>query len=93
MSYKLYLDDERPCPEGWELATGFWEFKRIVNEKGVPDEVSFDFYLSDRYTGLDCAQYLMMVCQEKQVNFPKFWTHTASMLGGRAIRDFVREFS
>jgi hypothetical protein len=42
MTYRLYLDDVRPCPDGDVLARNFWEARRIVAERGFPNHVSFD---------------------------------------------------
>lgn len=42
MSYKLYLDDVRPIPEGWIGARSFEEFTDYIKKNGIPSEVSFD---------------------------------------------------
>lgn len=47
MSYKLYLDDVRPIPEGWIGVRNYDEFVKIVKEKGIPSEVSFDHDLGE----------------------------------------------
>lgn len=39
---KLWLDDIRPAPKGWEWVKSFHEFKSWVDAHGVPEEVSFD---------------------------------------------------
>lgn len=94
MSYKLFLDDERPCPDGWVLARDFWSFKRIINDMGIPSEVSLDYYLGDKYTGLDCAEYLMVKFQDDgKAPFPKVTSHSSSKNGRLIIEDFLKEFT
>ena len=69
MSYKLFLDDQRGCPQGWVLASNYTEFVKIITEKGVPDVIAFDHDLGDGgevyeegvspWTGWNCAKWLV----------------------------------
>lgn len=44
---KLYVDDERPAPEGWTLAKTFHEAYALLSEEGHKfTHVSFDWMLS-----------------------------------------------
>ncbi len=56
---KIYLDDRRPCPDRYVLATDYEEFVSLVEaNKGNIDEISFDYDLGGFRDGLDCAEYL-----------------------------------
>lgn len=47
---KLYLDDIREAPIGWDVVRSYDEFVRYIDENGVPDFISFDHDLSfDHY--------------------------------------------
>jgi hypothetical protein len=46
---KLFLDDVRPAPEGWELVKSYGEFVDWVTANGVPDVVSFDHDLAPEH--------------------------------------------
>lgn len=39
---KLFLDDQRPAPPGWDLVKSFDEFVAYFQQHGCPDVVSFD---------------------------------------------------
>ena len=45
---RLYLDDERPCPEGWTLARTPYEFFKLLEDEDLCNRVthiSLDWYL------------------------------------------------
>jgi hypothetical protein len=39
---KLFLDDMRPAPSGWDLVRSYQEFVDYVDKLGVPQVISFD---------------------------------------------------
>lgn len=39
---KLFLDDMRPAPLGWDLVKNYDEFVSYIETNGCPDVVSFD---------------------------------------------------
>lgn len=41
-SRKLFLDDQRPAPLGWDLVKSFAEFTNYIETHGCPDVISFD---------------------------------------------------
>lgn len=49
MAKKLFLDDVRPVPSGWELVKSYGEFVDWVAANGVPDVVSFDHDLAPEH--------------------------------------------
>lgn len=74
---KIYLDDnhmgDRPCPEGWEAAHNFAEFKKIIDdarEKQEPIEaISFDNDLGEgEPEGHKIMKWLSETCPELLVN-------------------------
>lgn len=63
--HKLYVDDIRPCPEGWTLARSFHEAIYILDTEWVT-EVSLDhdlgedsFYGNKEMTGRDILNWLI----------------------------------
>lgn len=64
MNRRLYVDDLRPCPEGWDVARNFHQ-AIVMLDTGDYDEVSLDhdiasFYGNKEMTGWDVLQYLIM---------------------------------
>lgn len=61
MNYKLYLDDERnPKTSGpWVIARSYDEFVKIISERGLPGEISFDNDIQTELEGYDCAKWLV----------------------------------
>lgn len=47
--YKLYLDDIRPCPEGFIKVRNYEEFVCFLKVYGMPDFISFDHDLADEH--------------------------------------------
>lgn len=85
---KIYLDDERPVPDGWQLATTPLEFFNIVVENlWKIDEVSFDHDLGDLWldgkeiSGYDCLQCFIQIHSMLRIPFPKISLHTANPQG------------
>lgn len=63
MTYKLFIDDERspPGPLGeWVVARSVFLAKHIIEQRGMPDFISFDHDLGeDVPTGYDLAKWLV----------------------------------
>lgn len=60
---KLYVDDLRPCPEGWDLALNFHEAIVMLSRENY-DVVSLDhdiasFYGNKEMTGRDILNWLI----------------------------------
>lgn len=96
--YKLWLDDERPAPEGWEWVKDANEAYTIIRS-GVVTEASLDHDLGNEpYTG-----YWLLHRIERDkfagipYNLPTFTIHSANPVGRknmeasmRAIANFER---
>src|SRR5574343_2097909 len=60
MSYKIYIDDERELPENYKdfyLVRTVREAITLIKEKGMPEFISFDYYL-DYGTTLPLIEYM-----------------------------------
>ena len=58
---RIYLDDERECPEGWVLARNGTELFKALDAlpAGMLTEISLDWYLgSGRDTGVEISERL-----------------------------------
>ncbi len=93
MSYKLYLDDERiPKENDFVIARTYEEACNIVSEKGLPSFISFDYWLQERYTGLDFAIWVIMYCLRENIEPSfKFKSHSADKVNGRKITEFLNK--
>lgn len=86
---KVYLDDVRPCPDGWVLVTTPEAAIELLG-KGTVEEISLDYDL-----GLDDMRsgYVVALWIEEQVHYnafvlPKISLHTANPVG-RARMEWV----
>ncbi len=82
---KLYVDDLRPCPEGWDVARNFHQ-AIVMLETHEYDEVSLDhdiasFYGNKEMTGYDVLQYLIMKKLEGETVPTKIHVHSANPVG------------
>ena len=96
MAYKLYLEDIRePKSEGWVIVRTFTEFVMIINERGVPDEISFDHDLGwddqnncEQKSGYDCAKWLV----ENNIVIENFKVHSANPVGKQNIESLLNNY-
>lgn len=102
---KLFLDDVRQPREAYVAHTNYnkifldhdWTIVRDVKEftehletHGLPDIVSFDYYLkSDWETGFDCAKILVRYCIKHKLQLPQYFAHSASYEGRTEILKFL----
>lgn len=103
MSWKLFLDDERPCPEGYVHAKDVWEMRQLVKEKGFPSHASLDFNLGfDNYdmrpkmSGVVAAGNLMSYYEDLDDNHPvkgkfTFSVHSSDEKMNQVMRKFLAE--
>lgn len=97
---KIYLDDVRNAPEGWELARNAQEFEHLyeANKQHVT-HISLDHDLGDNQkTGHDVVKYLMTnVVEEMKVskklisNFPLISCHSANPVGKKNIMNCIHD--
>lgn len=82
---KLYVDDVRPCPEGWDLALNFHQAITML-EATEYAEVSLDHDLGSYYgnkemTGRDILNWLIMVKIQGGYTPPIVHVHSANPAG------------
>lgn len=96
---KLYVDDLRKCPEGWELARTNTKAIRLLSF-GHVDEISIDHdivaYCSHRVsmpladeTFQPVAYYMALLPQAMRPN--KVTIHTANPSGGNRLYGILKE--
>ena len=76
---KVYLDDERATPEGWERV--YWpDEATALLEKGIVTEISLDHDLGDdeRGTGYDVVLWLEEAVVLNGFSPPKMKVHSAN---------------
>lgn len=76
---KIYLDDERPTPDGWVRV--YWPAEAIaLLERGGVMEVSLDHDLGDdqRGTGYDVILWIEEAVATRGFNPPKIVVHSAN---------------
>lgn len=74
---KLYLDDLRACPDGYELVRTVQEFKDYITANGVPELISFDHDLGGDETAMQCIHWLI----DKDYRINDYFLHTANPVG------------
>lgn len=90
---RLYLDDLRPTPEGFERAYDFEEFVKYISQNGLPDFISFDHDLGEGKTGLDCAKFLVEYCLDNQIHKINFQVHSQNPVGKENIEFLLKNFN
>ena len=91
--YRLYLDDIRnPKSKDWIIVRNYDEFVKCIEEKGLPDELSFDHDLgeNDTKTGYDCAKWFGEYCWDNGLPFPKWNVHSANPVGKENIENYLK---
>ena len=80
MPIKIYLDDERPCPEGWVLARWPDEVIHLLQTEDV-EEISLHHDLGDdqRGTGYDVVVWIEKMVVTRGYVPPKIRVHSANV--------------
>ena len=89
---RLYLDDLRPTPEGFDRVYNYEEFVEYLERKGLPDFISFDHDLGEDSSGYDCAKYLVAYCLEHQRSLPDYQVHSQNPVGRENIERLLENF-
>jgi hypothetical protein len=119
MSYSLFLDDFRypeDCfeythqtvyiDEQWVIARSYDEFVKTIQEKGIPEVISFDHDLADEHytdfhgydeyqekTGYHCAKWLIEYCLDNNLDIPKFiFIHSMNPVGAQNIASLFNTY-
>ena len=89
---KLYLDDERPCPEGWVLATTASEAISRLDEGGVT-HLSLDHDLGppEAGTGYDVMVWIeVKTWYDPSWPIPEITIHSANPVGVDRMKSVLR---
>jgi hypothetical protein len=122
MAYNLFLDDYRQPSRCsyvkkenqkyyfeylWEVVKNYKEFVSIIEEKGLPDMVSFDHDLADVHydnksrkehfkyypeTGLDCMKWMINYILENNLPPPKVLIHSMNPAGAENMKQLFNNF-
>lgn len=96
---KVYLDDIRPCPAGWELVSNFHEAICFVdNNWHKITEISLDhdissFYGNKEMTGYDVLMWIIQMVETGQRD--KSFTigvHSQNPVGRRKMIDTIQQY-
>jgi hypothetical protein len=88
---KVFLDDERPTPDGWRRV--FWPDEAIrMLESGVVEEISLDHDLGDdsRGTGYDVILWIEEAVALRAFDPPKIVVHSANTSAAEKMRAGIR---
>lgn len=93
---RLYVDDLRPCPEGWDVARNFHQ-AIVMLDTGDYDEVSLDhdiasFYGNKEMTGNDVLQYLIMKKLEGAKVPTTIHVHSANPVGVKKMQEDIDRY-
>lgn len=97
--WKLFIDDERvpetifgngECAEGWTIARSSMQAMTLVEEKGMPAQISFDHDLGAEDTGAHFLKWLIEYAIEKEITFvPKCTVHSQNPAGAKSIKSLI----
>ena len=84
---RIWLDDERPMPEGYDIhcKTGFNAIITIAANDYKIDFISFDHDLGDGCTGYDVAQYIERLAYRGTIGRVGWEVHSANPVGRKNI--------
>ena len=117
--YNLYLDDFRDPRDSafykgeaiynlveWEVVRNYDDFVKIIEEKGIPEIISFDHDLAvshyelqlpyDQYTektGYHCAKWLIYYCIDNNKKLPaEILIHSMNVAGSLNIKSLFESY-
>jgi len=86
---KLWLDDERPAPDGWELVKTALECITALRCNEY-EEISLDHDLGDGGTGYDVLLYIEAeVHRNPDYKCPMIWIHSANPVGRKRMQQAI----
>lgn len=87
MGRKLYVDDLRKPPKGYEYATCFAKAVELYCEYGDFDVVDLDFNLNDGHTGLDLLKWIA----ENGKTPARINIHASHIQGRQLMREYAED--
>ena len=121
MAYNLFIDDFRMPKDAfaymklpqyitkeWIVVRNFYAFITIIQNKGIPDSISFDHDLSDSHyntelnipydqytekTGYHCAKWLIDYCIDNNKKLPaEILIHSTNPAGSLNIKSLFESY-
>ena len=86
----------------WDLVKSYDEFKKYIDENGIPAIISFDHDLenkayvgdySSNNNGLNCLNYLIEKCKELKRALPVCYVHSFNPVRRKMMKEIIREQS
>lgn len=91
---KLWIDDERPAPEGWTHARSAQEAMILLTDmKNWPTHISFDHDLGPGLSGYDVACTVESMLYEEDLVIPVLTVHSANPVGRARIQQVIRSIN
>lgn len=108
--YNLFLDDVRNPNKflddirSWEIVRNHAEFTRIIQQRGLPQFISFDHDLAFEHydsseteyyvekTGYDCAKWLIEYCMKTHQQLPEWQVHSMNPVGKVNIENLLKNY-
>lgn len=87
---KLWLDDCRPAPAGWTLATTIAEAVALLRTGRVTN-VSLDYHLTGREKGHEVATFIKEEAHAGRLPRLAWTTHTSDSRGAAHMRDILED--
>lgn len=88
---KIYLDDVRPCPKGWELAETAWYAIDLLKTEDVT-HISLDHDLGPESagTGYDVLKWIEEEVFTAGYEPPRMTVHSANPVGRRRMEQAIQ---
>lgn len=76
--------------EKWIVVRNFKQFTETINNRGLPDRISFDHDLGEDKSGYDCCKWLSDYCLDNHLYlYTKCCYHTANIVGMERMEGFI----
>jgi hypothetical protein len=89
----------------WVIVRNYQEFVKMIEEKGIPDKVSFDHDLAEVHymggkesfsywpeTGLDCMKWMIDYIMDHKLKPPRVFVHSMDPDGAKNIETLFDNF-
>ncbi len=87
MGLKLFVDDTRDFPKGYECVRSYDDYIMYFRLFGDFDHVSLDYHLGEEHTGLDILKWMKENGKEpKHINI-----HSNHIVGMREMKKYAEE--
>lgn len=90
---RLYVDDIRPCPEGFVLARSYEEAVEIILRKRIR-VLSLDHDLGQEKSGYDLCKFLVENCLDSRIEWPdEIYLHTDNPVGRNNMLQLLAHYA